>query len=124
MNRKDINLLRQGLSELKNSLNNEIEAAGQLLQHIQADPSQKRKPRSAQSDPYLAARNEKGSFALNFSDMFNSPERFRQHYRMSPDTFSYIYEAIKQNIEKEGPRAISAKERLSVTLRYQLNMLF
>ncbi|KAM8702126.1 hypothetical protein ACLKA7_017691 [Drosophila subpalustris] len=71
----------------------------------------------------LYLEREESGFFRSFQSIFrsNSPDRLKDFVRMNPDDFDFILERVRPLIEKADTRlrrAISAAERLAVTLRY------
>lgn len=67
----------------------------------------------------FAARDDKGEFQMLFQDLSDNPQKFFEYFRMRPTTFEYILKGIEERITKYSNfrECISAKQRLSVTLR-------
>ncbi|KAL7726219.1 hypothetical protein ACLKA6_001624 [Drosophila palustris] len=71
----------------------------------------------------LYLEREESGFFRSFQSIFrsNSADRFKDFARINPDDFDFILERVRPLIEKADTklrRAISAAERLAVTLRY------
>lgn len=68
---------------------------------------------------YFEDIEQNGEYHRIFPDLLQQPERFRQYFRMRPETFFYILEVISPEIRKESNfrKCISPEERLMITLR-------
>lgn len=78
--------------------------------------------RQFSAHPINQKRQYLGEYHHLFQELKNHPERFHNYMRMSLDTFKYIYENIKTEIEhcsynNYHTNPILAEEKLVVTLR-------
>ena len=64
-------------------------------------------------------REKYGEFYTLFPQLLKQPRKFFQYFRMTPATFWYILNKIRNDIEKHSNfrRCISPEEKLAVTLR-------
>lgn len=71
-------------------------------------------------NPYYRARKRKGEFYRNYEEQRQCPDKFYDYTRMSVETFDYILEAIKRDLESginpKRYRGISPAEKLYLTL--------
>jgi len=61
-----------------------------------------------------------GKFHTLHKRLLEYPEKFFEYYRMSPESFYELLNAVKEDLKKENTqfrRSISAEEKLAVTLR-------
>ncbi|XP_046404950.1 uncharacterized protein LOC124170281 [Ischnura elegans] len=84
----------------------------------------KRAKRRFWEHPSLAMRSESGIFQAMYEDLRQHPEKFFDFYGMSISTFDELLSSVKIAITKKDTvarMAITAEERLSVTLRYLIH---
>ena len=67
----------------------------------------------------FSSRPVNGEYHRLFQDLLEQPNKFAEYFRMTPNTFYYILDAVEENITKYSNfrECISAKERLVLTLR-------
>lgn len=73
-----------------------------------------------QVHPITAERKYYGEFQHLHNSLLEFPEKFKEYYRMSRETFEYILKEISSTITKKTRNKkipIDAAERLSLTLR-------
>ncbi|KAK7791020.1 hypothetical protein R5R35_003009 [Gryllus longicercus] len=71
--------------------------------------------------PAMSERYKCGIFHLHFKDLVNNSEKFFNYFRMNLTTFNELYGLLEESLRFQNTNmrcAISAKERLVVTLRY------
>ena len=70
-------------------------------------------------NPIYEEREKSGEFHTLFPKLLESPKKFYEYFRMSPETYYYVLNRIKPHIEKKNNfrKCISAEERLALTLR-------
>uniref|UniRef100_A0A8C5MR24 DDE Tnp4 domain-containing protein n=1 Tax=Leptobrachium leishanense TaxID=445787 RepID=A0A8C5MR24_9ANUR len=76
--------------------------------------------RPCRVSPVLPKRKRLGEFHHLHEDLQQDAARFYDYHRMSPETFTYILNAIRPSIENASDfrATVSTEERLTVTLRY------
>ena len=70
---------------------------------------------------YISAKRNPWSISCFISRDAKSREMFFRYHRMTPDRFEHLLSLVKDNLTKKEThlrKPISARERLSVTLRY------
>jgi hypothetical protein len=71
-------------------------------------------------DPYYRARKINGEFYRNYEEQRQNPDKFYDYTRMSVETFDYILETIKSDLQSginpKSFRGISPAEKLYITL--------
>lgn len=67
----------------------------------------------------FSSRPINGEYHTLFEELLEQPKKFFEYFRMLPETFHYILGGIEESITKQSNfcECISAKERLSLTLR-------
>lgn len=60
-----------------------------------------------------------GEFFKTWQTIRNYPDKFKEYYRMTMETFDYILEGIKDDISGQSNfrQCISPEEKLSITIR-------
>lgn len=112
------------MSKIASAKKRKMAAAIILLLSVEEEEEQELKMRKRTTwvqELYL--EHEESVFFRSFQTLFRSksPDRFKDFVRMNPDEFDFILERVRPFIEKADTRlrkAISAAERLTVTLRY------
>lgn len=97
-----------------------------LADEMENEEQKKRKKRlrSTWVHPWLAKRSVDGAHQTvlqEFQNVADQQYMFKQFLRMDPETFNQLLELVKPLIQKQDThlrKAISASERLAVTLRF------
>lgn len=78
-----------------------------------------RKRRKYHTNYIFQSRRRYGEYHTLFPQLLEQPKKFFEYMRMDKETFYYILEGIRENIEKQSNfrECISPEERLVVTLR-------
>lgn len=73
--------------------------------------------------PILQKRSQLGERATLVEELRLDPERFYQYFRMSPETFDYIHDQIKDDIKMKTTNwrePVPTQDKLAAVLRYLL----
>ncbi|KAM7282308.1 hypothetical protein ISCGN_002458 [Ixodes scapularis] len=71
--------------------------------------------------PYIQKREQTGAHHSLTRDLLKDPNEFRRYLRMTPEVFQRLADGIRADVQKQDTvmrTAISAEERLEMTLRF------